>query len=174
MSESDLTALRPVQEKDLDLLLRWENDPEFMASADPHRSYSRALLERYIQHAADDLFAAGQFRYIIEETRSARAIGHIDLYDLNTDHLRAAVGILIAEKKDRRKGHARRALDLIQQRAFEEYRLHQLYAFVSKSNHASIQLFEGAGFSSSGELKQWVFSQDGHQDVFVYQKFHSP
>jgi diamine N-acetyltransferase len=174
MSESDLTALRPVREKDLDLLLRWENDPEFMASADPHRAYSRALLERYIQYAADDLFAAGQFRYIIEENRSARAIGHIDLYDLNTDHLRAAVGILIAEKKDRRKGHARRALELIQQRAFEEHRLHQLYAFVSKSNRASMKLFEGAGFSASGELKQWVFSADGHQDVFVYQKFNSP
>lgn len=174
MRKEDLISLRTVHKKDLDLLLRWENDPEYMTSAEPHRNYSKTILERYIERAADDLFLAGQFRYIIEETDSKCAIGHIDLYDLDTAHLRAAVGILIAEKKNRRKGHARRALELIQQRAFEEHRLHQLYAFVSKMNHASIQLFERAGFTASGELKQWVFSADGYQDVFVYQKFHSP
>lgn len=173
MSKEDLISLRTVQKKDLDLLLHWENDPEYMASADPHRTYSSQMMKRYIERAEDDLFSAGQFRYIIEEAHSQRAIGHIDLYDVDAAHLRAAVGILIAEKKDRRKGYAQSALELLQERAFEEHRLHQLYAFISRSNQASIQLFEGAGFRASGELKQWVFTEDGHQDVFVYQKFHS-
>ena len=59
MRKEDLISLRTVQKKDLELLLRWENDPEYMTSAEPHRNYSKTILERYIERAADDLFGLG-------------------------------------------------------------------------------------------------------------------
>jgi diamine N-acetyltransferase len=170
MISNSIIRLRVVELEDLDILLEWENSPELMFFGDPHLPYSRHLMKRYVEAAEDDLFSAKQFRFIIEVKEKSQAIGHLDLYDFEPSSLKAAIGIVIAAEKERGKGYAKQALDLLEEYAFKTLFLHQLYAFVPDSNTISKALFESCGFKESARLIDWRKSLEGYQDVVLFQK----
>jgi diamine N-acetyltransferase len=91
---------------------------------------------------------------IISENNSEKAVGAIDLFDFDPYHLRAGIGILIAEEF-RNKGFAYEALALLKDYAFNTLLLKQLYCNVTVSAPASLQLFEKTGFEKIGLKKQW-------------------
>ena len=49
--------------------------------------------------------------------------------------------------------------------------LNQIYAFVGEQNQASRQLFESMNFQQTTCLKQWLRTEEGYEDVVVYQLF---
>ncbi|MDX5325180.1 MAG: GNAT family N-acetyltransferase [Bacteroidota bacterium] len=164
----DIIQLRAVEPSDIDLLVRWENDPSFWDVSDRVTPLSRDILERYIEQSHLDLFQAGQFRYII--TRKGDPVGTIDLFDLHAVHRRVGIGILIAETDDRRQGIAQRALSLVTDYCFHGLNLHSIYCHIRSSNEASIRLFEKVGFERMGELKDWIHTSEGFGNVLIYQR----
>ncbi|MEZ4999417.1 MAG: GNAT family protein [Bacteroidales bacterium] len=54
-------------------------------------------------------------------------VGTIDLFEFDPHHLRAGIGILIAEQSDRRKGYASMALEALVDYCFSHLKLHQVY-----------------------------------------------
>ena len=79
--------------------------------------FSRFVLEQYITSSHQDIYSVKQLRLIICNEEN-KAIGSIDLFDFDPNHLRAGVGILIAEKADRKKGYASEALSLLMDYCF--------------------------------------------------------
>ena len=75
----------------------------------------------------------------------------VDLYDVDFEKGSAYVGVLIAEKQQRKKGFARQALLSMAQYAKKELKLIQLKATIQSSNEASIALFESLDYLRSGE-----------------------
>ncbi len=96
-------------------------------------------------------------------------VGLIDLFDFDPFHLRAGVGILIANNKHRQKGYATEALHLLTKYAFETLQLHQLYCNIGTNNPISIQLFKNAGFEEVGIKKGWNKTVDGWIDEVLLQ-----
>jgi diamine N-acetyltransferase len=97
-------------------------------------------------------------------------VGFVDLFDFDPVNLRAGVGILICDERDRRKGYAAEALELVSDYASAVLHLHQLYATVEIDNIASIELFRGAGFSQSGIRRDWIRRCDSWCDEILFQK----
>lgn len=170
MSESPSIKLRAIEPEDLDILLEWENNVDLMKFGDAHLPYSRFIMKQYVESAQDDFHKAGQFRYMIHHLKDDRAIGHVDLYDYDRANLRAAVGIVVPKEEDRRHGSALQALKLLEVQAFQLFGLHQIYAFVPAFNRPSQGLFEKAGYSQSGVLKDWKRIGEAYEDVWIYQK----
>jgi diamine N-acetyltransferase len=96
-------------------------------------------------------------------------VGLIDLFDFDPFHLRAGVGILIANKKYRQKGFATEALQLLTRYAFETLQLHQLYCNIAANNSVSLQLFTNGGFTTVGVKKDWLKDVDGWVDELMLQ-----
>ena len=167
--ESERIILRATEPSDLELLLKWEND----ASHWPHGStilpYSREDLRRYLD-SIRDIYADRQLRLIICEKETQRPLGICDLFDFDPLHQRAAIGILIAEPEDRRKGYAHEAIGTACDYAANVLGLHQLYAQMRESNEASRQLFSKQGFREVAKLPDWYRNGKGHEGAMIFQK----
>ena len=147
--------LRAIEPSDIDVLYQWENDTETWMVSNTQSPFSRFVLEQYITSSHQDIYSVKQLRLIICNEEN-KAIGSIDLFDFDPNHLRAGVGILIAEKADRKKGYASEALSLLMDYCFSVLNLHQLYCNITIDNEPSILLFQKHGFQITGMKKQWV------------------
>ena len=72
----------------------------------------------------------------------SRTIGCLDIFDFDPNHLRAGIGILIADKSNRKKGYASEALEILTEYCFHSLNLHQLYCNITIENESSLLLFQ--------------------------------
>jgi len=160
---------RALEPDDIDLLYEWENDSSIWEVSNTFEPFSKYILAKYIKESQRDIYEAKEVRMIIE-TLDGTAVGAIDLFDFDPFHLRAGVGILIHNEKDRKLGYATDALQLLCTYAAGYLRLHQLYANISEENLASIQLFKNNGFELCGTKKDWHNTLDGWKAELMFQK----
>ena len=165
--------LRAPELTDLDLLYAWENDKEIWKVSNTITPFSKYLLQKYIENSHFDIYQTKQLRLMIDiesaMDQQAKTIGTIDLFDFDPYHLRAGLGILIGDYKERGKNYASLALDEIIHYAFFTLGLHQLYCNIAIDNNASIALFKNHGFVICGEKKHWLKTSDGYKDEFLMQ-----
>ncbi len=162
--------LRAPEPEDIDLLYRWENDPDNWRVSEITSPVSRDMIQRYVR-STHDIYTNKQLRLIICLLEDGRQVGSVDLFDYDPDNRRAGVGILIADLKDRGMGHASEALDVLIAYAFSTLGLHQLFCNVLPSNPKSQRLFEQKGFRVTGTKKEWLRKGSEHEweDQFFMQ-----
>jgi len=153
-------VLRAPEPSDVDVLYRWENDPEIWQVSNTYTPFSKYILEKYIENAHLDIYQVKQLRLMIDVKekgkRKIRTVGTIDLFDFDPYHNRAGVGILIGDKSDRKKGFATVALQKFIQYSFKNLQLHQLYCNITQGNSDSLKLFKNCGFVVSGRKTDWI------------------
>jgi diamine N-acetyltransferase len=165
-------SLRALEPSDIEVLYQWENDTANWNVSNTQAPFSRFVLEQYIASAHQDIYSVKQLRLMICNDEN-KAIGSIDLFDFEPNHLRAGIGILIAEKDDRRKGYASEALELLVNYCFSSLNLHQIYCNISVDNEASVFLFQKHGFMITGMKKQWIRDGDQFKDELLLQRLKS-
>jgi diamine N-acetyltransferase len=184
MLENNYIKLRAAEPQDLELLYKWENDTTLWTFGNTISPYSKYVLREFLKNADKDIFTTKQLRLMIDTTsrhygwsesvvelldpQSSITIGCVDLYDFDVFHQRIAVGILI-DKQYRNKGLAAEALSLTIDYCFSFLKLKQIYCYIPAGNETSIKLFEKAGFTENGILKDWIKTADGFCDVSVFQ-----
>lgn len=167
--EGELTRLRALEAEDVDLLYVWENDPAVWGVSGTLAPFSRHTLRRFLDEQRFDLYAARQLRLVVE-TLDGRAVGLVDLFELEPVDLRAGIGILIHGAGDRGRGFASDALDVLCRYARQVLGLHQLWCSVAPDNAASLTLFRRAGFVECGRKREWRRTPDGWADELLLQK----
>jgi diamine N-acetyltransferase len=156
---------------DIDLLYQWENDPSIWKVSNTLSPFSSYQIEEFVKQSGNDVFQNRQLRMMIDlitEGEDPVSIGTIDLFDLDPFHQRAGVGILIIEPF-RGKGYAREAIEILINYSFSVLMLHQLYTHIGVSNKRSIALFEGRGFERCGAKREWLRTENGWEDEWMYQ-----
>lgn len=166
--------LRAVEPEDLEILYRWENDPEIWAVSNTLNPFSRFVIKQYIEDSQRDIYQTKQVRFMIDrkplpEDPQKKTIGTIDLFQFDPYHLRAGIGILIKEKENRKRGYAGQALDIIIDYCFSALLLHQVFCNIPAPNIISIRLFKSRGFSEAGRKKEWLRMQDKWVDELFFQ-----
>ena len=167
--KNNILQLRAVEPEDLEVLYKWENDTDVWIYGSAISPYSKYILRQYITDAQTDIFESKQLRFMIDLHKENRTIGTIDIYDFDALNSRCGVGIYI-DSEFRRRGFAKQALILLQNYAFNFLKINQLYAHIPESNKASIDLFKNSGFSISGTLKEWIFSDNKYENAIMVQK----
>ena len=153
--QSENIILRALEPEDIDYLYQWENDAENWKVSNTQAPFSRFVLEQYIATAHQDIYSIKQLRLMICDKQN-KPVGCIDLFDFEPSHLRAGIGVLIADKTERRKGYASEALELLIDYGHQTLNLHQLYCNITIDNEASVLLFQKHGFQITGIKKQWI------------------
>lgn len=167
MLSSAKLRLRALEPEDVNLLFKWENDYTLWEEGITNVPFSRYELKQYIINVKD-IFSDRQYRFMIEDCLSQKAIGTLDLFEFDLMNLRAEVGIYI-EKDSRQQGYASEAIELIKKYAFNFLNLKQLYAKICEENIISISLFEKCGFKNNGRLENWMKRGDEWKDCLIFQ-----
>ena len=165
--------LRALEPDDLDFLYDLENDPSIWGVSDTLAPVSRHALREYLAHATADFYAVRQLRLVVTTESGGPAVGVVDLFDYDPLHQRAGVGITVLGR-ERRRGHARQALELLKNHAARVLRLHQLYATVAADNGSSLRLFAAAGFRRVGTRRGWLRTAAGWADAVEWQCLLQP
>jgi diamine N-acetyltransferase len=161
--------LRALEPEDLELLYQWENDTDIWNISETLSPVSRFILKRYLENAHKDIFETKQLRLIIQLTEKTQPVGTIDLFDFDHFHKRAAIGILIGEKSERRQGYASEALEILKNYCFKVLKIHQLYCSIAIDNTSSLDLFKKAGFVVTGTRKDWNWNGESFKDEHFLQ-----
>lgn len=173
--KKDDVQLRAVEPGDIDKLFEWENDPEIWKAGNTLEPYSKFTLEQFIQNAGLDIFQTKQVRWMIDlhKKTGIKTVGTIDLFNFDPLHRRAGVGLLIGDKKERRRGIATKALAILLDYSFQILQLHQIYCNISKQNAVSIRFFVKNGFAITGEKKDW-YSNSGKWENELFLQMMAP
>ncbi len=173
-------SIRAIEPADIDILYQWENDTETWSVSSTQAPFSHFVLEQYIASAHQDIYTAKQLRLMIDlpptplsNNETGRTIGCIDLFDFEPNHQRAGIGILIADKSDKRKGYASEALEILIEYCFSMLNLHQLFCNIAIDNEASVLLFQKHGFQITGVKKQWIRDGNEFKDELFLQLIRS-
>jgi diamine N-acetyltransferase len=165
----DKIKLRSLEPEDLELLYEWENNVSFWTISNTITPFSKFTLKRYLEHSHKNIYETGQFRLMIDLIPEKTTIGTIDIFDFDSFHKRAGLGILIANEDYRRKGYASMALKCLVDYCFKTLQLHQLYCNILSNNCESMDLFKKQGFVETGIKKDWIKTSDGYLDEFLLQ-----
>lgn len=170
--ENDILYLRALEPEDLEVLYKWENDCRLWQYGSTLAPYSKMIIRQYINDSlSTDILQAKQLRLMIVLKKTEQVIGTLDLFELDTHHSRAGIGILIDELY-RGKGYAKQTLRLATQYAFALLGLHQIFAHIAENNTSSLQFFKEVGFRETSKLEKWLKIEQEYKDMHILQLFN--
>jgi diamine N-acetyltransferase len=142
--------LRPIDDHDIELLMIWENNPEFWHVSDRTGPYTREQIAAFIEDCRD-LRHSGQLRWMIVD-HEGEPLGALDIFDYDPKSNTAGLGILIALAEDRKKGYAGDALKALLQFYKKEKSIRSFRSLVYYDNVPSLRLFRKCGFKELGRI----------------------
>lgn len=152
MIKGEKTVLRACEPQDLEQLYAWENDMSIWHVTNTYIPFSRHTLQKYLD-SIQDIYTDRQLRLVIEH--EGKAVGMIDLFDFEPHHLRAGIGILIADVHDRNTGLATDALNALINYCRKVIGMRILFCNILADNTPSLKLFEKCGFKVCGTKPGW-------------------
>lgn len=158
--------LRAIEAKDCDMLLKLINDP------DTEKMLGGGSFPVSEQHQKEwiEKQASNQetLRCIVEVIDEKKSVGTVILSGIDYKNGNAEIHIKLTADEGRGKGYGSDAIKTIVQYAFEELRLHCIYATVLEYNAVSAKMFEKCGFEKEGILKERVYKNGTYIDMISY------
>ena len=157
--------LRAVETDDNAMLLSLINDPdtEMMlgGSSGPISEAEQLKWFDHLERTKDIL------RCIIAVLGDRTAVGTVILSDIDQKNGTGHIHIKMS-KEGRGKGYATDAVNTLVKYAFNELRLHCIYANILEYTDASVRLFEKCNFKRDGVLRARVFKNGKYFNMFTY------
>ena len=143
--------LRPVEEPDLPLFVRWLNDPEvrhWLSMADGPELTLESEREWYEEMRGDPACVVWCI-----ETEDGQPVGNLGLHGIEETHGRATLGIAIGEKDFWGRGYGTEAIRRVLRYAFTELGLRRVVLEADEDNVRGIRCYEKCGFVREGLLR---------------------
>ena len=168
MIEGERIILREIEEEDLDLIVKWRNDPEILRWLFSYLPLNKVKqLKWYEKYLNDDT----QQTFIIELKEEETPIGTVGLTNIDYKNQRADLTIIIGEKGYWGKGLGEESLNLLVRFAFNEMNLRKIKALVFSDNDKAIKLYEECGFKEEGIFREEILKKGKFRDVVVMSIF---
>jgi diamine N-acetyltransferase len=161
-------AVRSLHTSDAMEIMEWENNESLWRYSDRNTAFTLMEIEAHIR-AMKEVGKTKQLRLMIV-TPDQEKIGLVDIFDMDFEHQRGALGILIANKEHRRQGYASEALRLMMKFAHLNYGITNFYCTIQSDNIHSIALFEKLQFTRTGERKEWYKIDGKWINEYFYQR----
>jgi RimJ/RimL family protein N-acetyltransferase len=163
MIKGKQVLLRPVEERDLALLVRWRNNPAdrrlffspFLISAAGQTKWYAALL---VDHS--------RVLFMID-TLKGQTVGTIGLDGIDWRNQEAELGQFYIDPEERGRDYPLEATVLIIEYAFEELNLHRLWGAFYCFNGGPMAMAEFFGFRREAVLRQAAFSGGKFHDKVI-------
>ena len=151
--EGQRVRLRPVEERDLPLFVRWLSDPEvrrWLSISEGLELTAESEWEWYAEMRGD----LTRVVWCIENT-DGQPIGNVDLQEIDETNGRASLGIFVGEKELWGHGYGTDATKEVLRYAFRELDLRRIQLHVDEDNRRGIRCYEKCGFVREGLLRAY-------------------
>jgi len=158
------TRIRPLSINDIDNLMTWINDPEIV-----HRyAYFTKPISRKeeLKWLKTKIESKTDFFYAIENSKGTY-VGNVAIEKIHWPAKHGRLSITIGNKKERGKGHAFRAINLVLNKAFNELGLHRVYLIVTTENLKAQHIFKKCGFKIEGLLREHYIIDEQFVDMYI-------
>ena len=158
-------TLRAIEEKDLELLHKWSNDPEINYMLGGWH-FPSSMKDQVQWFNSLNLSSTNQ-RFAID-TEDSGLIGMINLVNINWKDRRAFSGLLLGDKEMRGKGYGFDSVMTMNKYAFEELGLKRLDSTIISYNEASVNVYVNkCGWAVEGVKKNAYFRKNQWWDEIV-------
>jgi len=143
--------LRPIEELDLPLFVRWFNDAEvryWLTQSEAPEFTLESEREWYDETRADPATVVWCI-----ETEDGQPVGNLGLHGIEETHGRATLGIAIGEKDFWGRGYGTEAIRRVLRYAFTELGLRRVVLEADEDNVRGIRCYEKCGFVREGLLR---------------------
>lgn len=144
-------VLRPFKKEDALLWQTWDVDSEIQAyMPEPKNEHQEISTQyKYVEECEED---EGGYYWSIE-TKDGVTIGTVSLFEINSYHKTAELGIVIGSKEYWRKGVATEVITAIITHAFNKLDIERINAELEEKNLTMKKVLEKTGFEKDGFLK---------------------
>jgi [ribosomal protein S5]-alanine N-acetyltransferase len=144
--------IRPFKKEDCPLWQTWDIDPEIQAHMPEPKNEPVDINEQYEYINECESDEEGYYWSI--DTHEGITIGTVSLFEINSHHGTAQIGIVIGNKDYWGKGVATEVIREIIHYAFNTLNLHYIGAEVEFDNTPMKKVFEKLGFEQDGLFKK--------------------
>jgi RimJ/RimL family protein N-acetyltransferase len=159
-----LVYLRPAERTDIPLFARWLSDARTTRSLALRSPISRAMEERWFDELLEH-HGRDRWHFVICRLDDDRAVGVIDLHEIDLTNGGAGLGIVIGDEADRGQGYGGDALDALIEFGFGELRLERVWLEVYDGNPDARRLYERVGFVHEATFRHGFFRGGRYEDV---------
>lgn len=160
-----LVILCCLERHDLLRNYQWGNNRELISRTGmPPFPKSAADIDRWFENGVD---GPNSKVYGIK-TRDGEYIGNIELRDIESTSGRAEIGLFLGEENARGKGYGTDAIRTLSRFAFQEMRLHRLYAKILEGNRPAHNAFTRCGFKLEGTEREAHFAAGRYHNIAIY------
>ena len=163
--------LRPItdSEEDTNLIIEWRNSD----AVRPYFIYQKPFtVEGHKQWLEGQIFFGKGFQFIVCRADNHKPIGCTYLRDYDENARKAEYGVFLGEVTERGKGLGKEVLDLTLKFAFEELKLHKVYARAFADNLPSVMSFLGCGFDKEAHLRDEEYIKGEYRDIVFLGKIN--
>jgi diamine N-acetyltransferase len=164
MLRGSLVFLRPAERTDIPTFVRWLSDDRTTRNLDLRSPIGLAMEERWFE---DLLEHHGRDRWLFVVCRQldGRAVGSIDLHELDLTNGGCGLGVVIGDPADRSQGYGRDAIGTLLDFAFDQLRLERVWLDVYDANADARRLYERIGFVVEATFRHGVYRGGRFDDV---------
>jgi len=159
----DKTVIRAIELDDINLLLKWREDPEISFLLGREFPLSTEMQKKWYERTLNN----SSKRKFIVETKDKISIGMLGIMDIDLKNRHCECGITIGEKNYWGQGFASDALSVIIKYLFEELGMNRIYAKIYEYNQKSLKLFNSLGFQIDGEIKDFIYTDGKYYNMFI-------
>jgi RimJ/RimL family protein N-acetyltransferase len=158
-----LVRLRPLDERDVDDILGWVNDPEIIGNlaafaGKPLTREDELQYVRRMQSSRED-------RVFTITTPEGRYLGQIGLHQIFRRSAVARLSVIVASRKDMGQGVGSAAIASLLDIAFGEEKLHKVWLMCFARNERARRTYARVGFVEEGVLREEYFHEGAWHDM---------
>lgn len=146
------------------LMHEWINDREQVLLNAPYKPVPEAQHKEWfeaIQRRNDTVI------FGIRLVEGEKLIGYCQLHQINYVYRSAELQIRLGDVAERGQGHGTNAVKLLLRFGFRDLNLHRVSLHVFSNNRPAIRVYEKAGFTYEGLLRQQAHVDGQYVDVMV-------
>lgn len=157
--ENTQVYLNAFETDNINELHRWLNDPVSITMV----GRTPLTYEQTVKHV-ENKQQNGDLLLAIRNNEK-QLIGWIFLQDIELEHGRASIGILLAPEA-RGKGYGKTAIEQMIDIGFKQLRLNKIYLTTRGVNKQAISLYTKIGFIVEGQLREHAFVEGKFYDTY--------
>jgi diamine N-acetyltransferase len=157
--DTNHVSLRAFETEHSKELHRWFNDADSIAMV----GRTPLTYEQTVQHV-EKKRKNGDLILAIEN-RDTQLVGWVFLQNIELEHGRAGIGILIAPEF-RGQGYAKSAMGRMLDIGFKQLRLNKIYLTTRGINEQAVGLYKKTGFVIEGQLRNHAYSNGHFYDTY--------
>jgi RimJ/RimL family protein N-acetyltransferase len=164
MHRGRLVFLRPAERTDIPLFVRWLSDARTTRGLELRSPIGLAMEERWFEDLLDH-HGRDRWLFVICDRADGRALGSLDLHELDLTNGGAGMGIQIGDPVDRSRGFGGDAISVLLDFAFDELRLERVWLDVFDDNPDARRLYERLGFVHEATFRHGLYREGRFHDI---------